>query len=187
MSSRPNVKVKPKLMVVPRINVLTTAISEFAAAFGANSDCIESIKKGVLEKQILKKVYLSYYNKQNFVGRITLEIDWNMHRVMLNSSDGKTFNLRTDCSVIQQLDSASNEIIQHVERMKDACGVTRIKSSYDYADEYNSDPKKKREAMSFLGHQYGDFDVTAKASEEFKTHISFIAGKLKELKITVEC
>lgn len=187
MSDGLNVNVKPRLIVVPRLNVLTTAISEFAAAFGAKADCIESIKKGVLERQILKKVYLSYYNKQKFVGRITLEIDWNTHRVMLNSSDGQNFKLRTDRSVIEQLDAASNEIIQHVERMKAACGVTRVESSYIYTDEYNHDPEKEKEAMSFLGHHHSNANSIERSAEEFKTHISFIAGKLKELKITVEC
>ena len=55
MSDGLNVNVKPRLIVVPRLNVLTTAISEFAAAFGAKADCIESIKKVFLNDKFSKK------------------------------------------------------------------------------------------------------------------------------------
>lgn len=188
MSDIANVKVRTRVEIVSRTKVLTTVISEYARAFGAKPDCIESIKKGIGERQIIKRIYLSYFNGTKFVGRITMEIDWILHRVLVNSDDGKEFKLRTDCSVMEQLDAASIEIVNHVKRMKKECGVTNVKSNYDYVEEYSHNPAKNKEAESFLNHSPDvNFDSSAQSTEGFKTHISFISDKLKELKITVEC
>lgn len=170
-----------------RLKTLTTAVGEYAAAFGAGEDCLDSIRKGVGERQIIETIELNYYSRRKWVGRVTMEIDWDKHQILVNSDHGDEFHFETGRSVLEQLDAASQEIIRHVERMKEMCHVTRVKPTYIYRTEYRFNKKKEAEAEKFLGHTstvvYKD---RGEESPEFKTYIRFVMDKLSELTVTVE-
>lgn len=176
---------KNQVRIDTRLNVLVTAVGEYAKAFGADDDCLNSIKKGIHERQIIEQVELRYYSKTKFVGKITMKIDWSLHQVLVNSEKGNIFRLSADKSVLEQLDAASQEIIKHVNRLKKACAVTKVDVTYRYRSEYRDDPQKHDEARKFLGHVPADISKEV-STDQFKTCIRFVMDKLKELELTVE-
>jgi len=180
------VRNRNRTRVDTRIGVLSTAVGEYAKAFGADNDCLTSIKKGICERQIIEKIDLYYYACKKFVGHISMKIDWERHQVLVDSENGNEFRLAADKSILEQLDAASQEIIRHVERMKKECSVTKVESIYTYRYEYRIDEQKHDEARKFLGHVPSGKKRTAEQTEEFKTYIRFVMDKLEELEIIIE-
>lgn len=180
------VKVNSRVKVETRLNVLGTAISEFASAFGADRSCLTSIQKGVLDRQIIEDIKLHYYSGKKHVCAITMHIDWKCHQVLVNSDDGNQFKLRSDEPLLDQLDAASKEIIAHVDRIRKQCKVTNIECYYIYREEYRNDEKKHNEARKYLGHSPVTERLPEESSDEFKTLAHYEMGKLQELSIIIE-
>src|SRR5699024_972188 len=129
-----------------RVSVLATAIGEYAKAFGASKDWLESIRKGVFERPIIETIEMDYYSRKKYVGHIVMKINWERHQVLVETEGKNKYSLKSDKSVLQQLDAATKEIISHVQRMKNECNVTSRKTSFQYRLEYVLDDKKHDEA-----------------------------------------
>ena len=180
------VKVKNRVRIDTRIGVLSTAVGAYAKSFGADQGCLESIRKGVHERQIIEQIELYYYARKKYVGHITMKIDWERHQVLVDSAGGNEFRLDADKPILEQLDAASQEIIRHVERLKENCHVTKVETSYCYRSEYRNNEEKLVEARKFLGHVASNRNITEQPSAEFKTYVRFVMDKLEELEIIIE-
>lgn len=180
------VKNKNRVRVDTRLKTLTAAVGEYATAFGADKDCLESIRKGIGDRQIIETIELNYYFRKKWVGRVTMEIDWDKHQLLVNSDHGDEFHFETGRSILEQLDAASQEIVRHVKRLKEKCHVTRVEAIFTYRREYRLDEKKHAEARKFLGHSAAAHEHHGEESPEFKTYIRFVMDKLSELAVTVE-
>lgn len=179
-------KVGTKVKVETRLRVLTWAVSEYAHAFGADKDCLETIEKGIYERQIIEQITFEYFHGKEFVGRITLKIDWACHEMLVNDENGKMIQIRKDQSILKQLDEASQVIQDHVARLRKECKVSEIETYYRYREEYTSDDSKHEEAQKFLGHTSAKDRVQTEPTVKFKTIHRLVMGKLKELEVTVE-
>lgn len=95
-----NNRVKTNVKVETRLRVLTWAVSEYAHAFGADKDCLDTIEKGIYQRQIIEQITFEYFHSRfhskEFVGRITLKIDWDCHEMLVNDEDGKMIQIRKD-------------------------------------------------------------------------------------------
>lgn len=169
-----------------RIHVLATVVGEFASAFGADQECLRSIRRGIFEKQIIEEIHLHYYARKKHVGHIVMKIDWEYHRVMVDGEDGNQFRIGPGKSIVRQLDEAADEIIKHTERIRQKCKVTRVETCYQYRRSIMENRSDYNEAMKFLGHAIAQTERSEESSTEFKLCVRFVIDKLKELEITVE-
>ena len=181
-----SVKNKNRIRVDTRIDVLATAVGEYAKAFGATVGCMDSIRKGILEHQIIEQIGLNYFAGNRLVGQITMKIDWDYHRVQVESEKGNEIQLNADQTVLEQLDGASQEIIRHVQRLRIKCNVTRIESTFRYRREYLCNEQKHEDARRYLGHTQAIENWPKEQTTEFKTYIRLIMDKLRELEVTIE-
>lgn len=179
-----DVRVRERLKIVPRLEVLSTTVKEFLKAFGASESCLDSVDKGVYQKQIIENFHLYYYSKKKLCGKITMNIDWEKHQVFVNSDSGKEFNIKEGESLIEQLDKASKVIVCHVDKLKRDMDIDYIDVQYTYRDYYVMDERRHNEARKYLGHTPAE-PIQESSAEEFKTQVRFIIDKLKELEIVV--
>lgn len=180
------VKNKNRVRIDTRIDVLSTAVGAYVKAFGADQDCLDSIRKGIQVQQIIEQIELYYYSQKKYVGHITMKIDWKRHQVLVDSADGNEFRLDADEPILKQLDAASQEIIRHVHRLKENCHVTKVETSYRYRSEYRNNEEKHIEARKFLGHVASNRNIVEHPTAEFKTFVRFVMDKLEELEIIIE-
>jgi hypothetical protein len=84
MNLETELKSKTMVKVLSRLRVLYYVIYELANAFGVDEDTLESIKKGVLERQIIKIIFIDYYTDSAIKPsvRIKITIDWDKHNVL---------------------------------------------------------------------------------------------------------
>lgn len=179
------VRNRNRVRIDTRLDVLATTVGKYAKAFGADEDCLESIKRGIHQRQIIERIELHYFSGEKYVGRITMEINWKQHQILVASDGGNEFQLDSNKSILEQLDAASKEIIRHVDRLRSQCKVTKIISHYRYRREYRDNPQKHKEAQDFLGHTSAK-NTEIPSTEEFKICIRFVMDRLKELEITIE-
>lgn len=180
------VKNRNRNRVETRLTTLTTAVGEYALAFGADEECVDTIRKGVGERQIIGTIMLYYYRRKECVGRVIMKIDWKKHQILVNSDHGDEFHFNTDRSILEQLDNASQEIIRHVKRLRKECHVTRIKPVYTYRAECVRNSEQLAEVRKFLGLTAVTDECDPEETPEFKTYIRFVMDKLKELEVIVE-
>lgn len=181
-----NNRVKTNVKVETRLRVLTWAVSEYAHAFGADKNCLDTIEKGIYQRQIIEQITFEYFHSKEFVGRITLKIDWACHEMLVNDEDGKMIQIRKDQSILKQLDEASQVIQDHVARLRKECKVNRIETCYHYRSEYTADDAKHEAARAFLGHISAKDRARSEPAAKFKTIHRLVMGKLKELEVIVE-
>ena len=174
--------------VYVRLNILSMAIAEYLEAFGASKDTIKTVEKGVYKRQLLKKIYLYYYNdKKEIVGEICFYIDWEKYKVNMGDEKGNKFELCVGKSILEQLDESSNEIIKHVNKIKKDLSVQEIKATYVYIDECYADEKILNETREYLGTYKGNSLTSIKKIDlQFTQTIEYIMSSLNELELTIK-
>lgn len=72
-------------------------------------------------------IILYYFDKsEDLVGMIALSIDWNVYKLKVHDENGNNFEMKASKSVLEQLDKATVEIINHVNRLRYALRVKKI-------------------------------------------------------------
>lgn len=185
MSSGVGVELYTNVEVLSRLELLFATISNFASAFGADKACLNSIEKGVKERQIIEEIKLYYYDKDDKIqGFISLKIDWNKYELNIMDDKNKNFKVDRDKSLLEQLDQAIPEIIKHVNRMRENLGIKKVRSTFNYTP-YFSTGEKYKEALNFLGHvkaKEGEFAINEKLTKSIK----IILSPLNELEINIQ-
>lgn len=177
--------VKADLSVKTRIEALYYFIYEMSDAFGVNLSGLETIRKGVFEKQLVRKIIVNYYNeKDEVVGRVTIDIDWEKHEFLASTDYGSTFRLDPKKAVKSQISELSEIIISHVNKMRKTYHVKKVVTRFRYIEQIESDPEKNRETMKYLGHVYGENDIE-KIEPIFNQTLSWVIDQLSEVSITV--
>lgn len=171
--------------VITRVELLTFSLIEFVIAFGARNECEETIKKGVFERQIIRTIILYYYDKNyKHVGSITMDIDWELHKLNVKEKIGDKIEVNKSLSILEQIDKVTCEIIKHVNRLRKSLDVTYIKSGYRYIEEIEKDPIKYKNAMTYLKHVEQDekLNIDNKGFKE----MTCVFDKLTELTISIK-
>lgn len=180
-----DMNMKTKVDTKTRVETLYYFIYEMSDAFGADLSCLESIKKGVLERQVLSQIYLNYLNKNGeIIGQVIIDIDWEKHKLLATTDYGSTFQLDPQKSVKGQISEMSDIIISHVNMIRKTHKVIRVSSSFRYLKEIESDPVKNKEVMAYLGHEYGK-KRKEKMDPVFNQTLTWMIDKLNEVTITV--
>ena len=173
--------------VMTRLVTLYYYIYEMAQSFGVEPNTLDTIEKGILQRRILREIIIYYENANNaIVGRITIQIDWEKHKLLASSDYGSLFALDPRKSLLSQVSEVSQIIIEHVKNMRQALGIKEISTSYRYIPEIERDELKYKEAMQYLGHHIPKEDAQTSIQKEFASSIEWLCDKLKELKIIIE-
>jgi len=174
--------------VYVRLNILSMAIAEYLEAFGASESTIKTVEKGVYKRQLIKEIYLYYYNdKKEIVGEISFYIDWEKYKVNMGDEKGNKFELCVGKSILEQLDESSNEIIKHVNKIRKDLSVQKVKTTYVYIDECYANEKILNETREYLGTNKGDSTRSIrKVDMQFTQTVDYIMGALNELELTIK-
>ena len=135
----------PTLEVMIRIGVLHKVVEELVTAFYPDAN-LETIKKGILDRQYFKTLYIFFLNKTgNKVGEVILTIDWDKHYVAANTLNNGTFNIDTTKSFNEQLSELFPKIVKYTQTIKQHLNVHQCEIWYGLRDEvYNNKEMRKK-------------------------------------------
>ena len=176
---------KQNLNVLTRLHALYYYVYEMAKAFGVNEVALDTIEKGIRDRQIVKRIIIKYRDSNNVVlGKIIIAIDWERHFVLAQTDDGKSFTVNANKSIHSRISALSDIIIDHVTCMRKSLPIKRITTSYDYVDEITNDKEKHAAARAYLGHVAGTADQED-IQVEFTHTFEHIAQHLEEVSIKI--
>lgn len=182
-----DVDVDVGIEVFVRINVLTAVISSLASAFGADDSCIATIEKGVQQHHIIERIYLYYYDKSNtVVGKVTFHIDWDKYQAKIQDANGKSFELKKNVSIIDQIDKSMREIIGHMKKVRKDLKVVRIESQFSYRKKYTLTEAEYAKARKLLGHTPAKSSSKVADGKKFREQLRYVLGDLPELEMLFE-
>src|SRR5437588_8146661 len=126
--------IKPELKVQIRIKILHDVIRELAEGFGVlESIVIETIRKGVLDRQLLEFIWIYYLNIEGkTVGRVTMTVDWSKHEILAKSDHGKEFKVDDKNSIKDQIARIYPLLVQHTEDLRKAYDVKQVKTFFAF-------------------------------------------------------
>lgn len=155
---KPELFLRPELLVKVRLQVLYDVVKELVEAFSVDypEQTARLIRQGILEKQYFHAIHIYFLNSTGKrVGEAILEIDWNLHTVKVRDGED-TFLLDSNKSVHEQVAEIFPILVRHVNRMKRVLGVTRTEVWYSWRHEISADSKRYREAKIELGFSVED-------------------------------
>lgn len=145
------IELKPSIQVRARIQVLYETIEELVTAFNPNIDS-EILKKGILERQYFKRIYIYFLNKAgNKVGEVILTIDWEKHYIIANTWDNKTFKIDKSKSVVEEIYVVFQQIVEYIETIKHHLNVYQYDVWYGWREEISNNEEKLKEARQYCG------------------------------------
>ena len=141
----------PTIEVMIRIRVLHKVVEELVTAFYPDAN-LETIRKGIFEKQYFKKLYIFFLNKTgNKVGEVILTIDWDKHSIAANTLNNGTFNIDTTKSLNEQLSELFPKIIKYTQTIKQHLNVCDCEMWFGWRDEVYKNEEKLKEACRYCG------------------------------------
>ena len=183
-----NVNLDADVIVESRVKILYNVTKELAKGFGCNDEALNTIEKGISQRQLIEKIVINYLNNDNeLVGRITIDIDWEKHRVLANTDEGRNFEIDHDRkqSINKQISTIYPIIVEHTNKLRKAYRIKNIETRYGYTSDVWDDLKKLDEVRRFLGTGPGvDLEWAKSITNDFE--IEFAAKQLEELKIRIE-
>ena len=186
-----DIKVKPQLEVRSRLKVLHYVVRELAEGFGAGPQSLEIIRKGVLERQVIEKIFIEYLDgRGRLVGRVVITIDWKRHEVLASSSEGKEFRINSSRSVNEQISGIYQILVEHTRALRKAFDVKEISVAYSYTSDVWNDESKLKEVREYLGTSPSKSREWAPTSsvqgKKWDFVLEFVSRKLRELRVRVE-
>lgn len=178
------VDVNTSVYVKPRLNILYMVIYEMAEHFGVSQIALDIIKKGVLDKQYIKRIIIQYKNSDDeIVGEIYFNIDWEKYEINASNADGANITLKSNESIHSQISAASDTIIDYVDKMRKELNVKDIECFYwtRTDSELTTYGITQEEADNELELYYVDSEDKRNISPEFENNFEIIFGLLDEL------
>lgn len=183
------IKNKLNLQTRVRILVLYDVIKNLANSFDFPSNIEESLKKGIVEHQVLESVYAYYIDEnEKVVGKVSFNIDWNTYDMFATTETGKDIALCKNIPLVNQFANWSEDIINYVKEMQISLHVKKVRVFYSLRQEIRNNPIKYKEACERLGCKKSteEFEFDSFKSEHFDREMSFVSELLPELEIKVE-
>lgn len=179
-------EVEAEVIVKPRLNILYMVVYELAEQFGANSSCLETIRKGILEKQYIKKITLRYYNSINeIVGEIYFDIDWKKYEINATDEKGAEFKINCKKSTYSQISEMGEEIVKYVNKMRHDLDIVDISAWFTFVDCNSLDGVKYEDIQNYLGTVSVEEKASYNISPNFKHNFEMVFGILDELTIGI--
>lgn len=184
---------KPKIETRVRIRVLFDVICNLSSAFGFPDSAQRLLEIGILHQQVLKTITAYYMdNKNTCVGLVTFKIDWALHKMLAESSDGESLEIDNTKSLRDQYAEWAEDLVKYIVMMKKKYAVVRTDIRVTYIDElyYDSNVDKLQKVRESMGtHPCKKTDaITYNNSkvESFAREIECRSSFLPELAIVVQ-
>lgn len=184
-----NINLKQNIRLQVRIQVLYDVIKNLSLSFGFPDTVINTLYKGIVEKQAFDLIYAYYINNSGkTVGKVSFKIDWEKHELFASTDTGKNIRLRTDLPLISQFASWTEDIINYMDAMRRTLNVKKIQVNYRYRKEILCDSNKVKELDKALNLVTSTFkaDYDKDSALEFERRMSFTSEMLPELTINIE-
>lgn len=180
------VKTKTNILVKPRLNILYMTIYELAERFGANFSNLEVIKKGILERQYIKRINIHYLDENDeIIGQIYFDIDWEKYRVNASNPEGAEFKLDCKKYTYLQISEMGSEIVKYVDKMRRDLNIKDVKMTYKLITKESDDPEQYKAIQEFLSLRNVTETIKYNLSDEFKRNFELTLGLLDELVIGI--
>lgn len=184
---KPRVNTELDVVVKPRLNILYMVIYELAQKFGASSSALETIEKGILVKQYIKKIILRYYNdKKEIVGEIYFDIDWAKYEINAADDKGAEFKINCKKSTYSQITEMGEEIVKYVNKMRKDLNVVDVGVLYNFIINKYDNEEQYAAIQEFLGTKEVVEEASYNISSEFKHNFELVFGMLDELTIGIK-
>lgn len=194
---RTYINVRPEIVLRVRLEVLHGILEELTQGFIGelipSEHVLAILKKGVLDRPILKEIIFHYINSNNErEATITMNIDWDSHKIFASSEDGKSFKLEDGtASLTDQISRTYSILLQHTEQLVKALNVVSVKVHFKYRDGIAVDPVKDLESDVFLGVRKVDkalknSSISRDSSSPSMATLVYQSQNLKELSIKIE-
>lgn len=145
--------IESMVKVMPRIEALYFFVYELAQCFHADQDTLNSIKKGILDNQILSTIYLKYLNSSGEkIAGVTILIDWKKHKMLAQTETGENISIDMGKSVVDNIVGWRKYIVAHIDAIMKQYGVVKVDSRYSYREEITSDQIEYDKALSVMNH-----------------------------------
>lgn len=177
------------LKIKVRIRVLFDIIKNLCISFDFPENIVDTLYKGIVERQILSSVYAYYLDDENkAVGMVRFNIDWEKHFMYATTDTGKEIEIRDDIPLVDQFANWSRDLISYVKEMQKALNVKKIQVYYRYRDEIRMDSIKDSQADKFLGLRKSNKKIEFAESKklEFERSMKFVSEMLPELEIELK-
>jgi len=144
----------PDLNLKIRIRTLAKVLYDLTDVCGVK--CETDIKKGVLDRQIVDRITVCFFDKSGVVkGEIIFQIDWNKLEILAKTDKDATLLNKIDFNrlVAPQLDQALYLTLKtHVDRLKKEHVIEKARAHYHYRSEYNANTEVFNQTMQYMGH-----------------------------------
>ncbi len=181
-----SIELKSKLAIKARLEVLHETMQDFLVAAGASDKAKETVRKGVLVKQLLSQVSLHLLDDQGCqLAYVTLEIDWAQHKAKLSQMDGREFELDSSKSTSQQVHELFNRMQQHLRDIRKQLPVSKIEARYHYRPEIRADKDLYAKSEQYVGTVDAD-KLEWSPDYEVKRVMRVRANDLSELQVVLE-
>lgn len=177
----------PRINVMIRIRVLHKVVEELVKAFCPDAE-LETIKKGILDKQYFKSISIYFLNKAgNKVGEVILTIDWDKHHIAANALNGRTFNIDTNQPVNEQLSELFPKIINYTQTIKKHLNVCKTEIWYSWRNEIWSNQEVLKEARQYCGFNVEGSGEAPKWEQlnAKQMEVKIVVNKLNELGLKI--
>lgn len=145
--------VESMVKVMPRIEVLYFFVYELAQCFHADQDTLDSIKRGILDNQILSTIYLKYLNSSGEkVAGVTIHIDWQKHKMLAQTESGENISIDMGKTVVDNIVGWRKYIAAHIDSIMKQYGVVRVSSNYNYREAITSVKAEYDKALTAMNH-----------------------------------
>ena len=141
------------IKVMPRIETLYYFVYELAQCFHADQQTLESIKTGILDNQILKKITIEYLNESKMkFAELVIEINWEKHCLLAKTNKGDNIQIDMSKSVVDNIVGWKKYVVAHVEEIMRQFGAYNIKSTYIYRDQIQKNESIHQQAREIMNH-----------------------------------
>lgn len=170
--------------MMSRSIVLFRIIDDLARSVGAEEAALSTIKKGVLERQLLAQIIFLYLSAGNLVGKITITVDWDKHQV-LAQTEKSSFALDSRTSIAKQISGIFPVLKEHVVKLRGSHRVDEVRTLFYCRPEIDNDAAKRDEAWKFLGVSASRMPNWPK-KEKIDIQLKFSPKELREFGIQIE-
>lgn len=171
-----------QVQTMPRIRALYYYVYELAQSFHGD-DALESIRKGVLENQILEVISFEYLNKnKDKVAEISIEIDWDKHLLLAKTAESEYIKIDMEKSVADNIVSWRRYVVAHLDEVMRQFDVDKIKCSFRYRSKFTANDAIYNDTMKIMNHKIAELRPSVtniKLQEELESTLKKVTSGIE--------
>jgi hypothetical protein len=183
-------ELRPDVKASTRLEVLHEVAHAIAAGFGADTKSLEAIRKGILERQLIKAAEFSYaIPTGKTIGRLAIKIDWLIYLFQTRSSDDNHLEMDSKLPVSEQMPEVYGLLMLHSRQLRAAFSIPHVETRCHLRDEICANKADSDDALAFLGAPPGkplEWMDGSGSSPQPEFSIRYSSEHLPELEVVIE-